>query len=137
MSARTKARKRALDILYAADLRNENITEALGVETERALDEPERQASWEYAQNIVEGVVAHSVEIDEVIQTYSRGWTLERMPAVDRAILRIAVWEIMFNPEVPAVVAVNEAVESAKMFSTEESSNFVNGLLASIASTTT
>ena len=133
MSARTKARKRALDILYAADLRNEDITAAISLEAERALDEPERQASWNYAQSIVEGVVTHSVEIDEVIQTYSRGWSLERMPSLDRAILRIAVWEIMFNPEVPAVVAVDEAVDLAKMYSTEESSNFVNGLLASIA----
>lgn len=133
MSARTKARKRALDILYATDLRNEDIADALSLEAERALDEPERQASWNYAQAIVEGVVTHSVEIDEVIQTYSRGWSLERMPSIDRAILRIAVWEIMFNPEVPAVVAVDEAVDLAKMYSTEESSNFVNGLLASIA----
>jgi len=136
MSARTKARKRALDILYAADLRTEDVTAALAIEAQRALDEPERQASWDYAQVIVEGVVAHSVEIDEVIQTYSRGWTLERMPSIDRAILRIAVWEIMFNHDVPAIVAVNEAVDSAKMYSTEDSSNFVNGLLASIAATT-
>lgn len=135
MSARTKARKRALDILYAADLRNEDVTAALSVEALRALDEPERQASWEYAQAIVEGVISHSVEIDEVIQTYSRGWTLERMPSIDRALLRIAVWEILFNSDVPAVVAVNEAVDLAKMYSTEESSNFVNGLLASIAAT--
>jgi N utilization substance protein B len=136
MSARTKARKRALDILYAADLRNDDVTAALAIEAQRALDEPERQASWDYAQDIVKGVVAHSVEIDEVIQTYSRGWTLERMPSIDRAILRIAVWEILFNHDVPAIVAVNEAVDSAKIYSTDESSNFVNGLLASIAATT-
>lgn len=135
MSARTKARKRALDILYAADLRNEDVTTALSIEALRALDEPGRQASWEYAQAIVEGVISHSLEIDEVIQTYSRGWTLERMPSIDRAILRVAVWEILFNPEVPAIVAVDEAVDLAKMYSTEESSNFVNGLLASIAAT--
>jgi N utilization substance protein B len=83
----------------------------------------------------VDGVIDHHDEIDETIATYARGWTLERMPAVDRALIRIAVWEILFNPDVPAAVAVDEAVEAAKILSTEESAGFVNGLLATIAST--
>ena len=133
MSARSKARKRALDILFSADLRGTSLPEALADEANRAASEPEREASWLYAREIVDGVIDHQVEIDELITTYSRGWTLERMPAVDRAILRIAVWEISFNAEVPAAVAVTEAVDLAKDLSTDESASFVNGVLASIS----
>jgi N utilization substance protein B len=135
MSARTKARKRALDVLFSADVRDISISEALEAEAERAVNEPNRAASWLYAREILDGVIDHSVEIDETIETYARGWSLERMPAVDRAIVRIAVWEILYNPEVPSAVAVDEAVEAAKSLSTEESAGFVNGLLATIAST--
>lgn len=135
MSARTKARKRALDVLFSADVRDISLLEALEAEAARAVHEPERSASWLYAREIVDGVIDHSAEIDETIETYARGWSLERMPAVDRAIVRIAVWEILFNPEIPAPVAVDEAVEAAKSLSTDESAGFVNGLLASIAST--
>ena len=135
MSARTKARKRALDVLFSADVRDISISDALEAEAERAASEPERSASWLYAREILDGVIDHSVEIDETIETYARGWSLERMPAVDRAIVRIAVWEILYNPEVPGAVAVDEAVEAAKTLSTEESSSYVNGLLATIAST--
>lgn len=135
MSARSKARKRALDVLFSADVRDISISEALEAEAERAASEPDRAASWLYAREILDGVIDHSAEIDETIETYARGWSLERMPAVDRAIVRIAVWEILFNPEVPGAVAVDEAVEAAKTLSTEESSGYVNGLLATIAST--
>ena len=135
MSARSKARKRALDVLFSADVRDITVVEALEAEAERAASEPERSASWLYAREILDGVIDHSVEIDETIETYARGWSLERMPAVDRAIVRIAVWEILYNPEVPGAVAVDEAVEAAKTLSTEESSSYVNGLLATIAST--
>lgn len=133
MSARSKARKRALDILFSADLRGTSLPDALTDEAARAASEPEREASWLYARELVDGVIDHQVEIDELITTYARGWTLERMPAVDRAILRIAVWEIMFNPQVPAAVAVTEAVDLAKDLSTDESASFVNGVLASIS----
>lgn len=135
MSARRKARKRALDILFSADVREMELADALDAEAQRAASEPDREASWLYAREIVDGVIDHSAEIDETIQTFVRGWTLERMPAVDRAIVRIAVWEIMFNPAVPAPVAVSEAVELATSLSTDESAGFVNGLLATIAST--
>jgi len=135
MSARHKARKRALDILFSADVRDMDLADALAAEAARAANEPDREASWLYAREIVDGVIDHQAEIDETIQTFARGWTLERMPAVDRAIVRIAVWEIMFNPEIPGPVAVSEAVELATDLSTDESSGFVNGLLATIAST--
>ncbi len=130
MSARTKARKRALDMLYSADMRQVPVEQVLVAEAERAVNEPERQASWLYAREIVDGIVDHREEIDELITTHSRGWTLERMPAVDRALLRIAGWEILYNDEVPTAVAIDEAVDLARSLSTDDSPSFVNGLLA-------
>ncbi len=135
MSARTKARKRALDILYAADVRQSTIPESLAREAERAVNEPARQASWLYARDIIDGVVDNQVEIDELIETYSQGWTLARMPNIDRAILRIGIWEILYNDAIPVAVAIDEAVESAKVLSTDDSAGFVNGLLGKIAQT--
>jgi N utilization substance protein B len=132
VSARGKSRKRAIDVLYGADVRGESINATLLAEENRQLAEPTKRAnSWEYAKQIVQG----GDEIDELIETYSQGWTIERMPAVDRAIIRIGIWELLFNPEVPDGVAISEAVESAKSLSTEDSSGFVNGLLGRIAHT--
>ncbi|HEY1106954.1 transcription antitermination factor NusB [Agromyces endophyticus] len=133
MSARTKARKRALDMLYSADMRQVPVEQMLVVEAQKAANEPERQASWLYAREIVDGIVDHRTEIDELIETHSRGWTLERMPAVDRALLRIGVWEIVYNDEVPDPVAIAEAVEAATVLSTDDSAGFVNGLLAAVS----
>jgi len=133
VSARTKARKRALDLLYAAEMRGMPVEQLLVVEAEKAAGEPERQASWLYAREIVDGIVDHRAEIDELITTHSRGWTLERMPAIDRALLRIGVWEIVYNDEVPDAVAISEAVEAATVLSTDDSAGFVNGLLAAVA----
>ena len=135
MSARTKARKRAIDILYAADVRQTTIPESLAIEAQRAANEPARMASWLYARDIIDGVGDHCEEIDELIETYSQGWTLKRMPVVDRAILRIGIWEILFNDAVPHAVAIDEAVEAAKILSTDDSAGFVNGLLGRIAQT--
>jgi transcription antitermination protein NusB len=134
VSARTKARKRALDVLYGADVRGESIAEALAREAARADAQPERASSWPYAREIVTGVADHLGEIDEAITTYAQGWTVARMPAVDRAIVRIGVWELLHNPEVPPAVAISEAVEQATVLSTEDSAGFVNGLLGRIAS---
>ena len=133
MSARTKARKRALDLLYSAELRGLEVSEALEQEAERARLEPQRTASWEYARTIVEGVSLHATEIDELIETYSLAWPLKRMPALDRAITRIGIWELNYNDEIPTAVAISEAVEAARKYSTEESAGFVNGLLGRIA----
>jgi N utilization substance protein B len=133
MSARTKARKRALDLLYGADLRSETIGTVVAAEAARAVDEPDREASWSYARQIAEGVDEHRAEIDELIETYSQGWPLRRMPALDRSIIRIGIWELRFNPEVPPAVAIAEAVEAARTYSTEDSAGFVNGLLGRIA----
>ncbi|SJM53861.1 transcription antitermination factor NusB [Gulosibacter sp. 10] len=133
MSARSKARKRAMDMLFKADLVGHSIEEVLADEQARAANEPERAASWRYARQIVSGVAEHFAEIDEDIESTARDWRLERMPRVDRAILRIAVWEIRFNEEVPDVVAISEAVQNATEYSTEDSSRFINGVLARIS----
>lgn len=133
MSARTKARKRALDMLYQADVRGERLSAIVNAEADRASGEPERMASWLYAREIVDGVQDHRDEIDELIASYAQGWTIERMPNVDRALLRLAAWEILHNDEVPAAVAIDEAVELAKEYSTDDSGRFVNGVLGRIA----
>ena len=133
MSARTKARKRALDILFQADVRGEELPVMLAVEAKRAASEPDRQASWLYARDIVDGVIDNRDAIDEQITTFAKDWSLQRMPAVDRALLRIGTWEILYNDEIPTAVAIDEAVELAKEFSTDDSGSFVHGVLARIA----
>jgi len=109
------------------------LDDALSEEAARAARQPDRGASWAYAAQIAQGVVEHGDEVDELITTYSRDWPLDRMPAVDRAVLRVATWEVAFNPEVPAAVAISEAVEQAQALSTEDSARFVNGVLGRIA----
>jgi N utilization substance protein B len=134
VGARSKSRKRAIDVLYGADVRGESINSSLLAEETRQLADPTRRAnSWAYAKEIVQGVTEHGDEIDELIETYSQGWPIERMPAVDRAIIRIGIWELLFNAEIPEGVAISEAVEEAKSLSTEDSAGFVNGVLARIA----
>lgn len=133
MSARTKARKRALDILFQSDVRGEDTATILAAEARRAAAEPAREGSWLYAREIVDGVIDNRDEIDEQITTFAKDWSLARMPAVDRALLRIGVWELLYNDEVPAGVAIDEAVELAKEFSTDDSGSFVHGVLARIS----
>ncbi|MDR6691871.1 N utilization substance protein B [Microbacterium sp. 1154] len=133
MSARTKARKRALDILFQADVRGEELSIMLATEAKRAANEPAREASWLYARDIVDGVIDNRDAIDEQITTFAKDWSLQRMPAVDRALLRMGAWEILYNDEVPTAVAIDEAVELAKEFSTDDSGSFVHGVLARIA----
>ncbi|WP_431798630.1 transcription antitermination factor NusB [Microbacterium kunmingense] len=133
MSARTKARKRALDILFQADVRGEDLGVILAAEAKRAASEPAREASWLYAREIVDGIIDQRDEIDEQITTFAKDWSLARMPAVDRALLRIGAWEILYNDAVPAAVAIDEAVELAKEFSTDDSGAFVHGVLGRIS----
>ncbi|MCR2762004.1 transcription antitermination factor NusB [Microbacterium sp. zg.B48] len=133
MSARTKARKRALDILFQSDVRGDDLAVTLAAEATRAANEPARESSWLYAREIVDGVIDNRDEIDEQISTFAKDWSLARMPAVDRALLRMGVWEILYNDEVPTAVAIDEAVDLAKEFSTDDSGAFVHGVLARIA----
>ncbi|MDM7853394.1 transcription antitermination factor NusB [Cellulomonas alba] len=129
MAARTKARKRALDVLFEADQRGLDPVTLLA----QRIAEPGTEAALpQYSVDIVEGVLAHRERIDEVLATYAHGWTIDRMPAVDRALLRIGTWEILFNDDVPDVVAVDEAVDLARSLSTDESPTFVNGLLGRV-----
>lgn len=135
MSARTKARKRAVDALFAADLRELSAVDLLE-ETERLSEEREdQQQIFAYARQCVAGVTENGADIDDTLETYAQGWTIARMPALDRAILRLGCWEILFNDDIPDAVAVNEAVELAKELSTDDSAGFVNGLLSKIVST--
>jgi N utilization substance protein B len=132
VSARSKSRKRALDILFGADIRQVPIAAMLDEEAGRAAANPQRESSWPYAREIVEGVESHLADIDAEIEAHAQGWPLERMPALDRAIARLATWEILYNDEVPDAVAISEAVESATVLSTEDSAGFLNGLLGGI-----
>jgi N utilization substance protein B len=130
VAARSKARKRALELLYEADQRGLNIGELL----EQRLEAPTTQHPLpEYTATLVRGVLTHWTEISDVLNTYSQGWPVERMPAVDRAALRLGTWEVVWNEEVPDVVAIAEAVELVQAMSTDESPKFVNGMLARIS----
>ena len=127
MSARSKARKRALDVLYESELRGTDPVATLRDRLAQA-DPPVP----EYAVELVEGVVEHQSRIDELLSSYAVDWPLERMPPVDRNVLRLGSYELLFRDDVPDVVAIDEAVELAKRLSTEDSPAFVNGLLAQL-----
>jgi N utilization substance protein B len=126
--ARSKARKRALDILFEAELRGAPVLDLLAERI--TLGSPPVAP---YAADLVRGVTVHAARIDELLSQYAQGWTLDRMPAVDRNVLRIGVYELLWAPDVPDAVAINEAVLLAQDLSTEASPAFVNGLLARIA----
>ncbi|HZG97988.1 MAG TPA: transcription antitermination factor NusB [Nocardioidaceae bacterium] len=128
MSARTKARKRALDVLYESELRADS---SLGSTLAGRIDDAEPPLN-PYTVRLVEGVVQHREEIDRLLAEHAVGWTLDRMPAIDRNLLRLAVFEICYLDDVPDPVAVSEAVTLATSLSTEQSPTFVNGLLARI-----
>ena len=127
MSARTKARKRALDVLFAAELRGETATVAL----DRAIAEGEGPTN-DYTVTLVRGVEEHRERIDEVLSTYAEGWTLQRMPAVDRNVLRLGVWELLWTDDIPDAVAISEAMALVTELSTDESPQFVNGVLGAV-----
>ena len=127
MSARGKARKRALDVLYESDLRGvDPLTVLVAKEGDDGLPNP-------YTRELVEGVVGHAQRIDDLLGTYAQGWTVERMPAVDRNVLRLGVYELLWCDDVPDAVAISEAVGLVSSLSTDESGPFVNGLLARIS----
>jgi N utilization substance protein B len=125
MSARSKARKRALDLLYASEMRDRSALDALD---EQAAAGPVN----EYTTQLVHGVEEHRARLDEVIASYAQGWSLNRMPAVDRNVLRLATFEVLFVDDVPDAVAVSEALNLVRDLSTDESPAFVNGVLGNI-----
>ena len=130
MAARTKARKRALDLLFEAEQRKVNVGELL----RERLAAPVTEAPLsEFTADLVSGVVEHWSQVDELISTYSQGWTIDRMPAVDRAILRLGAYEVLYSTDVPEGVAISEWVGLATELSTDDSPRFVNGLLGRLA----
>ncbi len=128
MGARSKARKRAVDVLYAAELRGED---PLTLLAERVAT-PESPPVNDYTVALVEGVVAHQERIDELLTEHAEGWTLNRMPAVDLAVLRLGLYELLWADDIPDPVAIDEAVHLAKSLSTDDSPRFVNGVLGRI-----
>jgi transcription antitermination protein NusB len=130
VSARSKARKRALDILFEAEQRGVNAETLLA---ERIAKPATEHPLGDYTVEIVRGVIARWIQINELLATYSQGWLIDRMPAVDRAILRIGAWEVVYSETVPDAVAISEAVTLATSLSTADSPTFVNGLLARLS----
>jgi N utilization substance protein B len=129
MGARSKARKRAVDVLYAAALRDADPVTLLAERAEVA----EHPVPNDYATTLVEGVAAHRERIDELLTEHAEGWTLDRMPFVDLAILRLGVYELLWAQDVPDPVAIDEAVQLARSLSTDDSPRFVNGVLGRLA----
>jgi N utilization substance protein B len=127
MAARSKARKRAVDVLYESDARGVDATVTLGERVVLA-DPPVN----EYTVELVKGIESNRVRIDEILTEYADGWTIPRMPGVDRAVLRLGVYELLWRADVPSAVVIDEAVELAKTLSTDESPRFVNGVLARV-----
>ncbi len=125
MSARSKARKRALDLIYASEMRQRSPLEALE-------EQAEAGPVNEYTVTLVHGVDEHRARLDEVIASYAKGWSLARMPAVDRNVLRLATFEVLYVDDVPDAVAVSEALNLVRELSTDESPAFVNGVLGNI-----
>jgi N utilization substance protein B len=127
VAARSKARKRAVDLIYEADLRGADPVTTLAERI--ALADPPIN---DYTIELIEGVSEHRAAIDQLLNDYSEGWTLDRMPGVDRAVLRIGLYELLWAADVPDAVAIDEAVELAKLLSTDESPKFINGILGRV-----
>ena len=128
MSTRSKSRKAALDLLYEADIRGRVAVDLL---SSRMSDE--EVYIREYTAQLLEGVASARKKIDELITLHAQGWDMDRMPAVDRNILRIAIYELLWSNEIPDKVAISEALELAKTLSTDDSVSYINGVLATIA----
>jgi N utilization substance protein B len=132
VATRNKARRRAVEVLYEADLRSVSLATVLADRVARVQQLTPQDSDprlGEYAIELVEGVGRHLERIDSLIETYSVGWPLDRMPAVDRNVLRLGIFELLWEDEVPDVVAIDEAVGLAQQLSTDDSPQFVNGLL--------
>ena len=133
MSARSKARKQALDLLYETDIRGTNLVDTLNARDIPA-EGPDARPIREYTRELVGGVSDNCRKIDELITTYAQGWDMDRLPAVDRNILRLGIYEILWSTNVPTSVAIDEALELARELSSDESSKYIHGVLGRIAS---
>jgi len=134
LSSRTKARKRAVDALYAAELRDVTATDLLEVTRDQVADRQNQDEIFDFATQLVTGVLANQIEIDEILAGVAQNWTLDRMPALDKAILRVGIYEIAYSAT-PSEVAISEAVDLAQELSTEDSPAFINGVLATVSAT--
>jgi transcription antitermination protein NusB len=133
VSARSKARKQALDLLYESDIRGTDLLQTL--QTRDVLEEgPDARPIRDYTKELVNGVAENRRKIDELITTYAQGWDMDRLPAVDRNILRLGIFEILWSIEVPISVAIDESLALAKELSSDESSKYIHGVLGRIAS---
>jgi N utilization substance protein B len=133
MSARSKARKQALDLLYEADIRNANPAAIL--ESRETTEEgPDARPIREFTRELIGGVVENSRKIDELIATYAQGWDMDRLATVDRNILRLGIYEIMWSDDVADGIAIDEALTLAQELSTDDSATFIHGLLGKISS---
>ena len=133
MSARSKARKQALDLLYETDIRGTNLVETLAARDIPA-EGPDARPIREYTKELVNGVSDNRRKIDELITTYAQGWDMDRLPTVDRNILRLGIYEILWSTDVPMSVAIDEALVLAKELSSDDSSKYIHGVLGRIAS---
>ncbi len=132
MSARSKARKQALDLLYETDIRGTNLVETL-ISRDVPADGPDARPIRDYTKELVNGVFANRRKIDELITTYAQGWDMDRLPAVDRNILRLGIYEILWSSDVPTSVAIDESLILAKELSSDDSSKYIHGVLGRIA----
>jgi N utilization substance protein B len=132
VSARRKARKRALDVLFAADIRRVDGVTILAEEQSRVHEDPKRFSDSDYATQLVHGVASHKTTIDAALRSVATDWPLERLATVDRAILRIGVFELNYRDDIPTAVAIAEAGELAAELSTDESRSFVQGVLGAV-----
>ncbi len=132
MSARSKARKQTLDLLYEADIRG---TAAIDILASRSDDDSDADARpiREFTRELIAGISAQKRKIDELISTYAQGWDMDRLPTVDRNILRLAIYELIWTPDLPEGVVINEALELAKQLSTDESASYIHGVLGKIS----
>lgn len=133
MSARSKARKQTLDLLYESDIRGSDLLELL-VSRDVVEEGPDARPIREYTKSLVEGIATHKRKIDELISTYAQGWDMDRLPAVDRNILRLGIYEILWVVELEDGIVIDEALTLAKDLSTEDSAGYIHGVLGRIAS---
>ena len=132
MSARSKARKQTLDLLYEADIRGTAAIDILAARVDNATD-PDARPIREFTRELVSGISAQKRKIDELISTYAKGWDMDRLPTVDRNILRLAIYELVWTPDLAEGIVINEALDLAKVLSTDESATYIHGVLGKIS----
>ena len=133
MSARSKSRKQTLDLLYESDIRSIDLLELLAAR-DIVEEGPDARPIREYTKSLIEGIYAHKRKIDELIATYAQGWDMDRLPAVDRNILRLGIYEILWMQELDDSIVIDEALTLAKDLSTDDSAGYIHGVLGRIAS---